>query len=105
MHLEFRRIVAIGLLVMVLSGCSTSTGTINTPIGAIQIGMYLDEVQDVLGQGSVLEQPRTQGAFVIETHTYPSNDGRTYVVYYVDEVVRRWELKELPPTASPSESQ
>jgi hypothetical protein len=103
MRIDLRRIVAVGLLAIGLSACSTSTGTINTPIGKIQLGMYLDEVEDILGPGTVVVPGREQGTFIVETLSYPSGDGRTYVVYYVNEVVRRWELKDQASTASQSQ--
>jgi hypothetical protein len=100
MLLVLRRIATIGLLSFVFSACSTSTGTINSPIGKIQIGMYKDDVQDILGNGTVLEPETSEGAFITQTLSYPAEDGRTYVVYYVDDVVRRWELRDRASTMS-----
>ncbi len=105
MRLEFRRLVVIGIIAIGLSACSTSTSTINSPIGIIQLGMYLDDVQDILGEGVVVDSEKLKGEFLVQTRAYPSNDGRTYVVYYVDDVVRRWELKERVPTASTAQPQ
>ncbi|MGD8415187.1 MAG: hypothetical protein PVF33_13190 [Candidatus Latescibacterota bacterium] len=100
MLLVLRRIVTIGLLSFVFSACSTSTGTINTPIGKIQIGMYKDDVQDILGSGTVIDEATSEGTFITQTLSYPAQDGRTYVVYYVNDVVRRWELKDQASTMS-----
>jgi hypothetical protein len=94
MHLDIRRLLSIALLAVLLSACSTSTGTINTPIGKIQLGMYIEDVEDVLGPGTVLESERLEGEFRVQRKGYASADGRTYVVYYVDDIVRRWELRE-----------
>ena len=105
MRLELRRIVAIIIMAGGLSACSTSTGQINTPIGKIQLGMYIDDVEDMLGPGSVVTAENSRGTNVIETRAYRAQDGRTYVVYYVNEVVRRWELKEQAPTASTTQPQ
>ena len=105
MRLEFRRIVPIGVLAVGLSACSTSTGTINSPIGTIQIGMFIDDVQEILGVGTVVEPLEARGEFTVETRAYPSNDGRSYVVYYVNDIVRRWELKEKAPTMSTAQPQ
>ena len=103
MNVDFRQIVSIGLLSIALSACSTSTGTINTPIGKIQIGMYIDDVESVLGNGTVVEAGQAEGEWVVQTKRYPSDDGRTYVVYYVNDIVRRWELKETASSASQSQ--
>lgn len=100
MSLDFHRVLAIALLSTVLTACSTSTGTINTPIGKIQLGMYIDDVEEVLGAGTVVETGQAEGEWVVLTKRYPSDDGRSYVVYYVNEVVRRWELKEITSSAS-----
>lgn len=99
MLLVLRRIATIGLLSFVLSACSTSTGTINSPIGKIQIGMYMDEVEDILGSGTV-EAESEGGDFFTQTLSYPAKDGRRYVVYYVNDVVRRWELKDQASSMS-----
>lgn len=88
------RLLTIGILSLVLNACSTTTGSINTPIGKIQLGMYADDVEDILGPGNVIGAERNEGEFVTQTLSYPANDGRTYVVYYVNDVVRRWELKD-----------
>ena len=100
MRFDFHRMIAIGMLSVALSACSTTTGTINTPIGKIQLGMYIDDVTDVLGEGSVVVAERSEGQFLVQTRAYPNDDGRTFVVYFVNDVVRRWELTDRPPTAS-----
>ncbi len=108
MRLELRRmvvIVVIGFMAVGLSACSTSTGTINTPIGQIQLGMYLDDVHEFLGDGMVVEPLKTRGENTVETRAYPSDDGRTYIVYYVNDVVRRWELKAQAPAVSTGQPQ
>lgn len=105
MRLEFRRIVAIGVLAIGLSACSTSTGTINSPIGLIQLGMDIEDVEDILGEGVAVEAESAKGQYLVQTRAYPSNDGRTYVVYYVDDVIRRWELTDQAPTASTAQPQ
>ena len=97
--------VAIGFMAVGLSACSTSTGTINSPIGIIQLGMYIEDVQEILGEGVAVDPEKLVGEIRIQTRSYPSNDGRTYVVYYVDDVIRRWELKEQAPTASTAQPQ
>jgi len=108
MRLELHRIVvvvAIGFMALGLSACSTSTGTINSPIGLIQLGMYIDDVDEILGPAMVVSEERLKGEFLVQTLAYPSDDGRTYVVYYVNDVVRRWELKERAPTVSTAQPQ
>ena len=105
MRPRLRRLFVFGLLSISLSACATSTGTFNTPIGAIQLGMYVDEVEDILGQGSVVEAQRKEGSYTIETRSYASGDGRRYVVYYVNDIVRRWELKDQAPATSQSQPQ
>lgn len=108
-HLVMRqrlcRLLALGILSVTLAACSTSTGMINTPIGKIQLGMYIDEVEDILGQGSIVEPERSDGTYTTQTRSYPSGDGRRYVVYYVNDVVRRWELQDQASAASQSQPQ
>ena len=94
MLFDLRRLLGIVLLAILLSACSTSTGTINAPIGKIQLGMFIEDVEEVLGPGTIVEAERMEGEFAVVTKRYPSADGRSYVVYYVNEVVRRWELKD-----------
>ena len=94
MRLVLRRIATIGLLSFAISACSTTTGTINTPVGKIQIGMYMEDVEDILGQGTILGSEQVTGENDTQLIQYPTTDGRRYVVYYVNEVVRRWELKD-----------
>ncbi len=103
MSLYFGRILGIFIVAFSLSACRTSTGLINQPIGLIQLGMEIEEVSDVLGEGDLVKSDATGGRFLIETRAYPSRDGRVYVIYFVDDVVRRWELVDRAPTARQSE--
>ena len=100
MRVELSRIIAMCAIVVGLSACSTSTGLINTPIGKIQLGMYIEDVGDILGEGSVLVPERAEGEFLVQTRVYPAQDGRRFVVYYVNDIVRRWELQDRPSTAA-----
>lgn len=105
MRLELSRMVTMAFMVFAFSACSTSTGTYNTPIGTIQLGMHIEDIRDILGEGTVVEPLEERGVYTLETRAYPARDGRSYVVYFVNDIVRRWELKERVPTASTSESQ
>lgn len=94
------QLLTIGMLSFVINACSTTTGAINTPIGKVQLGMYSDEVEDILGPGNVIGEKRNEGEFSTQTMSYPASDGRVYLVYYVNDIVRRWELKDRVSSVS-----
>ncbi len=66
---------------------------VTEPVGRVQLGMTVDEVAQVLGSGQVVEPAPTGTPHAMEVREYPADNGRTYVVRFVDGIVRRWELR------------
>ncbi len=62
MRLELSRMVTMAFMVFAFSACSTSTGTYNTPIGTIQLGMHIEDIRDILGEGTVVEQLKSMAS-------------------------------------------
>ncbi len=100
MSLCVRHLIGLVLMSTTLVACSTSVGTINTPIGELQLGMELEEVGDILGAGTVVKPLEVRGKYSTEMRSYPKSDGRIYLVHYVDNIVRRWELRDRVTTES-----
>ena len=66
---------------------------ITEPVGRVQLGMTVEEVTQVLGSGQVVEPAPSGMPHAMEVREYTSDDGRIYVVRFVDGLVRRWELR------------
>jgi len=66
---------------------------ITEPVGRVQLGMTVEEVTQVLGSGQVVEPAASGAPHAMEVREYPADDGRIYVVRFVDGLVRRWELR------------